>query len=325
MKERRALVDSSGRFIILFIFLSILPISCKKHDNNSITDNETGSLLPDTGQTTGYTSIPGEDADYTINPPSYTDNGNGTITDNITGLIWQKTDGGEMIFEDAAAYIKTVNLGGFDDWRLPTSFELFSINSYDRLNPALNTSYFTLTTAEYWWTSETRADDASMVWVVNAGGGVGAHPKTETISAGGVKHFHIRAVRYPNPKAGMIDRYKDNGDGTISDSFTGLMWQKTQSTNTMSWEDALNYAVSLILAGKSGWRLPNIKELQSLNDTKLIKPSFNKSYFAGISAGNYWSSTTLVQAPVKAWDINVDYGIVSYSDKTLKENVLCVR
>jgi hypothetical protein len=50
--------------------------------------------LPDTGQTTSYTNTPGEDADYNINPPFYLNNGNGTITDTITGLMWQQVDGG---------------------------------------------------------------------------------------------------------------------------------------------------------------------------------------------------------------------------------------
>jgi len=87
----------------------------------------------------------------------------------------------------------------------------------------------------------------------------------------------------------------------------------------------LIYASGLTLAGKSDWRLPNVKEIQSLNDEKLFKPSFNKNYFTSILSGNFWSSTTMINAPSKAWDINVDYGIVSYDDKTVKENVLCVR
>lgn len=314
-----------NRIYAILLISILLHVACKKDKDNSDSADNTKCLLPDTGQTIRYTSTFGEDADFTINPPSYQDNGDGTITDNITGLMWQKTDGGEMTFEHAASYISTLDLAGYSDWRLPTGLELFSINSYDRVNPALNTGYFAVTTAEYWWTSETRADDASMVWVVNAGGGIGAHPENETVSAGGVKHFNTRAVRNPNPKTVLSDRYMDNGDGTISDNLTGLVWQKIQSVNTMSWEDALNYASALSLAGYTDWRLPNVKELQSLNDTKLIKPSFNTSFFTNISSGNYWSSTTLFQTSLKAWDINVDYGIVSYSDKTLKENVLCVR
>jgi len=86
--------------------------------------------LPDTGQYTNYASTDGEDADFFINPLSFTDNGDGTITDNNTCLMWQKTDGGEMTFESAATYCDNLLLGGYSDWRLPTAIELFSINNY---------------------------------------------------------------------------------------------------------------------------------------------------------------------------------------------------
>jgi hypothetical protein len=309
---------------IVLIIVSLISISCHK-SNDLVPDTIITSRLPDTGQTTSYTATPGEDADFTINPPSYTDNENGTISDNVTGLMWQKTDGGEMIFENAATYCTTLNLGGYNDWRLPKGSELFGINSFDKLNPALNTTFFVKTAAEYWWTSETRADAASNVWVVNAGGGIGAHPKTETISAGGTKHFHVRAVRNTQQTSAINDHFKDNGDGTITDNYSGLMWQKVKATDLMTWEEALSYASGLSLSGKADWRLPNVKEIQSLNDPKLSKPSFDKNYFVNVLSGNFWSSTTLFNANSKAWDINIDYGIVSYNDKTLKENVLCVR
>ena len=93
----------------------------------------------------------------------------------------------------------------------------------------------------------------------------------------------------------------------------------------MTWEEALNYALNLSLAGKVDWRMPNVKELQSLNDPKLYKPSFNKTYFTNTVSGTFWSSTSMVNNPVLAWDINVDYGIVSYNDKNTKQFVLCVR
>ena len=281
--------------------------------------------LPDTGQITSYTATQGEDADFIINAPSYTDNGDGTITDNITGLMWQKVDGGEMVFGNAAAYCSSLSLGGYKDWRLPHSHELFSLNNFDNLNPALNTVYFTKTLADYWWTSDFRADDTTKVWVVNAGGGIGAHPISETISAGGSKRFHVRAVRNPYSTAFSVAHFKDNGNGTVTDNYTGLTWQKIQSSNTMTWEEALAYSKSMSLAGKADWRVPNIRELQSLNDESLIKPSFNKTWFSNSVSGNYWSSTSMYQSPSIAWDINIDYGIVSYSDKTLKENVLLVR
>jgi formylglycine-generating enzyme required for sulfatase activity len=281
--------------------------------------------LPDAGQTYSYTSINGEDADYIINPPSLTDNGDGTVTDNITGLMWQKTDGGEMTWENAAAFCGNLTLANLTGWRLPTSIELFSINNYNHLNPALNPVYFTTTQAEYWWTSETQSDDATKVWVVNAGGGIGAHPKSETISSGGTKRFHVRAVRNLVSHKPPGSHFTDNGNGTITDNSTGLRWQKFQSANTMTWEEALTYSHTVILDGKTDWRLPNVKELQSLNDVSLFKPSFDTIIFPDVIAGNFWSSTTMFQTDSKAWDINVDYGIISYNDKTIKENVILVR
>ena len=281
--------------------------------------------LPDTGQTTEYTATAGEDADFLINPPSLTLNGDGTVSDNNTGLMWQQTDGGEMTWENAASYCSNLTLAGHSDWRLPTGIELFGINNYNHLNPALNAAYFTTTTADYWWTNETQVDDATKVWVVNAGGGVGAHPKSETVSAGGIKQFHVRAIRNLVTTVVPGSHFTDNGNGTITDNHTGLVWQKIQPSSTMTWEEALSYSRSLILGGKSDWRLPNVRELQSLNDVNLYKPSFNKNYFTNVLSGNFWSSTTMFQTAAKAWDINVDYGIVSYNDKTQLENVLLVR
>jgi hypothetical protein len=313
------------RFAGIFILGLLCLMACKKDDNPDPNPVVAESFLPDSGQTSGFTTTPGEDADFTINAPSFTDNGDGTITDNITGLMWQKADGGEMTYENASVYCSDLVLGGYSDWRLPACSELFDINNFERVNPALFTSYFTITAAEYWWTGKTRADDPSRVWVVNSGGGIGAHPKSETISAGGTKKFHARAVRTHNFKAVTKEHFTDNGDGTVTDNYTGLTWQKVKSASTCSWEEALAYANDLSLAGFTDWRIPNIKELRSINDETLLKPSVNKNFFTGIVSGNFWSSTTLIQLSTKAWDINVDYGIVSYNDKTLKENVLCVR
>ena len=83
----------------------------------------------------------------------FVDNGDGTVTDNNTRLVWQKLDGGEMTYEKAVAYCDSLTLAGYTDWRLPTGIELFSINNHGKLNPAIDTAYFTQTLADYWWTS----------------------------------------------------------------------------------------------------------------------------------------------------------------------------
>lgn len=90
--------------------------------------------LPDTGQVTDYTATFGEDADYAINPPAYTVNGDGTVTDQVTEFIWQPGDGGEMTYANALTYCQGLTLGGYTDWSLPPADQLFNILNHDR-NP----------------------------------------------------------------------------------------------------------------------------------------------------------------------------------------------
>ncbi len=281
--------------------------------------------LPDTGENTSYTNTPGEDADYTINPPFFTVNGNGTATDTVTGLMWQQTDGGEMTIERAITYCDTLTLGGFTDWRLPNPHEAFSILNHQNANPAINTSVFPNTGAEYWWSSLRQANDNNKVWCTNAGGGIGNHPKTETISAGGTKKFHVRALRDVTSPTTIPNHFTDNGDGTITDHLTNLVWQKLAYTDSITWEQALTYADSLTLSGFTDWRLPNIKELQSLNDETRINPSVNNTFFTNIATNKYWSSTTLPNQTAKAWYLNSQFGITTYDVKTVRHYLLCVR
>ena len=224
--------------------------------------------LPDTGETLDATATFGEDSDYTINPPSFTDNGNGTVMDNVTGLMWQKTDNGESTWETAVANASTLSVGGYTDWRLPTPAELLSIMNHNN-NPALNTTYFPSNASgapDYWWSSDVFGSSTTNVWCINSGGGVGPKPKTETISAGGSLRYAARYVRGAKPTNGH--NYTNNNDGTITDLDTGLMWTQLPAAG-MNWNSALSYAENLSLAGYSDWRLPNVKELQTLVDYTL--------------------------------------------------------
>jgi formylglycine-generating enzyme required for sulfatase activity len=281
--------------------------------------------LPDTGQTSHLSQMPGDDADYTLNPPFFHDNGDGTVTDSVTGLMWQRVDGGEMTFENAKTYCINLTLGEFHDWRLPTCHELFSILNHSRLNPAVDTIYFPVTQAEYWWSCDRQVNDTVKIWVTNAGGGIGPHPRNETISAGGTRRFHVRAVRDVNTRIIGDQHFFDNQDGTLSDRFTGLMWQKVISPDTLSWDNAIGYAENLALAGYADWRLPNVKELQSINDERLRQPSLDTNYFSAPRFGNYWSSTTLIGNTVRAWLVDFVYGITTYDDKVRRLSVVCVR
>jgi hypothetical protein len=281
--------------------------------------------LPDTGQIVSYTTTFGEDNDFNIYPPLFIQNNNGTVIDSITGLVWQKLDGGEMTIENATIYCDTLTLGNYNNWRLPNAHEAFSILNHQLVNPALNVQVFTTTAAEYWWTSDRQANDSSKVWATNAGGGIGNHPKSETISAGGPKKFHVRAVRDAIAPVAIPNQYTDNGNNTITDHLTDLIWQKAPFSDSLSWEQSLTYADTLTTAGFNDWRLPNIKELQSLNDETRINPSINSTYFNVTNVNKYWSSTTLPNQTAKAWYLNNQFGITTYDNKTVKHNLICVR
>ena len=305
----------------LFVFFALLLVSMTVDAQTT----KTMKLLPGTGQITSYTNTFGENADYIINPPVYTANGDGTVTDAVTGLQWQKTDGGEMTVENAAIFCDSLTVGGYTDWRLPNCHELFSILNHSRTNPAMNTTYFTTTLAEYWWSSQHQVNDANKVWCTNAGGGVGNHPKTETISAGGVKKFHVRAVRDVTTPTILPNHFINNGNGTSTDIVTGLMWKQVATTDSITWEQALIDAEGLSYAGYNDWRMPNIKELQSINDETLINPSVNTNFFTLTGAKRYWSSTTLPNQTTKAWYFDTQFGITTYAFKTSRQYLLYVR
>ncbi|MBT7059158.1 MAG: DUF1566 domain-containing protein [Lentisphaerae bacterium] len=291
------------------------------------TTGWTMSALPDTGQTGDYTATFGEDSDYTDTPPSFTDNGDGTVTDNVTGLMWQQADGGEMTWEDAVAYAEALVLGGQSDWRLPFSHELFSILDHGSINPALNTDVFTASNAQYWWCGNTRVADASRVWAANAGGGIGPHPKDETLSAGGTKRFHVLCVRDPR-QTGITElthSLTGNDDGTVTDDRTGLVWQQAEAPSAMTWEQALAYAEGLTLGSSDDWRLPNIRELRSISDDRLADPALDRTAFPDAANAHYWSSTTPINDASQAWLLESRYGLVAYDNKTVTCSVRCVR
>ncbi len=131
--------------------------------------------VPDTGQTTCNDELgavisctgAGHDGSYTINASSYTDNSNDTITDNVTGLVWQKQDDGTTRTWDAAnTYCSSLSLAG-TGWRLPIEFELVTIADFGKYNQAINTTYFPGTQSSCYWSSTTYANNTAFAWGVD--------------------------------------------------------------------------------------------------------------------------------------------------------------
>jgi len=231
----------------------------------------------------------GQDANYQGNQPSYTDYENGTITDNVTGLTWEQNMGEKITFSEASLKADTMTLGGYDDWRVPTIKELYSlilftgrVSGASAINLFIDAVYFDQPLgdpdlgereidAQTWSSTQykglTMRGDSTVFGVNFVDGRIKGYPKYQPGSNNTIpRSMYFRMVR-GNPYYGVND-FKESTEGTISDFATGLMWQQADDGQMRDWEGALAYAESLELGGYSDWRLPNAKELQSILDYK---------------------------------------------------------
>lgn len=260
----------------------------------------------------------GQDADHVAHPMTFKEQGDGTVLDEQTGLIWTKVPV-ECTYKQAKAKASECRVGGHDDWRLPTIKELYSLMDFrggtglSPKRPYIDTTYFEFhygdtskglreIDAQYWSSTEYvgfTMDRSPTVFGVNfADGRIKGYPRDKHPREGEMVRW-ARFVR-GSTEYGK-NEFVDNKDGTITDGATGLMWAKQDSGKAMDWKDALAYAQASSLAGHHDWRVPNAKELQSIVDytrapdaqdpahrSAAIDPVFSvsdqESYF--------WTSTT---------------------------------
>ena len=253
--------------------------------------------IPDTGITQCYDYLLaiecpspgqpyyGQDAQYVTNPMSYTVSPDGlTVTDNVTGLMWQREDDNQTRnWESALAYCEDLDLGGHTDWRLPNEYELQSIVDYGTYNPAIDMTVFPGARAAY-WSSTTFAYKALHAWYVDFSKGwvYAADKLALTLTS------YVRCARGEETHPSS---FTDNLDRTVTDNVTGLMWQQVHAVGGYDWESALDYCEDLNLAGHTDWRLPDIKELRSIVDNTRYGPAIDPEYFSTDSY-IYWSSSS---------------------------------
>ncbi|MBT8332490.1 MAG: DUF1566 domain-containing protein [Deltaproteobacteria bacterium] len=204
--------------------------------------------------------------------PVFVVDGDVTVHDYNTGLMWQQTPVNTgFSWQEAVDYCESLELAVYDDWRMPTLKELFSISDYSQGWPYLDTTYFdiaglSVSKDEQYWADDyyigtTVEGGSAAAFGVNHGTG---HIKAYPAGAFGPMGNYVRAVR-GNTSYGVND-FVDNCDGTVTDDTAGLMWQQADNGSGMDWEEALAYAEGSTVAGYDDWRLPNVKELQSIVD-----------------------------------------------------------
>lgn len=112
-------------------------------------------------------------------------------------------------------------------------------------------------------------------------------------------------------------------NGTVTDQRTGLVWQQQDDGQLRSWEGAIAYCESLSLDNQSVWRVPNVKELESINDESRVGSAIDPA-FTGTKSSEYWTSTTNATTSVEAWVVNFYYGGFNYLNKSSNYYVRCV-
>ncbi|NRR92410.1 DUF1566 domain-containing protein [Winogradskyella undariae] len=339
----------------LLVLFSI--ISCSDDDVNTSDSGEDGGgatviteltyAIVDTGVSDSYSndaiiSSPsigdafyGQDATYFGHQPSYTDHGDGTVTDNVTGLMWQQDMGDKMSYADAIALVEDFNLGDYTDWRIPTIKELYSLANFtgrcfgdDAVDMFIDVTYFdqpigdesigereidgqTWSITEY--VGQIMTGNEAVFGYNFVDGRLKGYPKYSP-AIGAANTMYFRMVR--GNEAYGENNFIDNGDGTITDDATGLMWQQADNGETYDWEQGLAYAESLTLAGQSDWRMPNAKELQSIVDytrspqttnSPAIDPLFTCTPILDSDGnsgqyGYYWASSPLQDGPTPYTD-----------------------
>ena len=301
----------------------------------------------------------------------FTANTDGTVTDHLTGLIWLKDAGcfAPALFAAALTDANQLASGACGltdsskagDWRLPNINELESMIDVSESSPALpaGNPFTGLTNGIYWSSTsyfggETGSPDA---WAIRFSDGRFINDSVNNVKAtstnavwavkgtgsGGAVKLQATGqfVTYAAGDDGSLqmgvpltfERWIDNGNGTITDTVTGLLWMKKADCIDTDWADAIT-AVNALASGQCGltdnskagdWRMPNRNEMQSLadkNETNLAD-FFNSTYLNPdnstfrapiftnfVVSQYYWTSTTDAADSTEAWTVySCDYGV----------------
>lgn len=110
----------------------------------------------------------------------------------------------------------------------------------------------------------------------------------------------------------------------VRDNNTGLVWEQAADGTTRTWTEATSYCVNKTVGGTTGWRLPSVIELNSVQDPSLLA-GFVPTVFSGVQGNRFWSATTVAGISTQAWLVDFSGGIVVIFNKGTSGWVWCVR
>ena len=316
----------------------------------------------------------------------YVDHHDGTVSDTLTGLTWLK-DAGCLAPATWATALSSVNQlaagscgladgSSAGQWRLPNQWELESIVDESAAAPAITPGapFANVADGAYWTSTSYYGGQGGspQAWAIRMGDGryindgVGNVKATNTLGVwavrggtGGAVKLQATGMYVPYAagddgtlQAGVAlpyPRMRDNADGTLTDTVTGLVWLRKADCLSGTWGGAVA-AVRALASGQCGlsdgsnagaWRMPNRKEMASLADRGLNNqadffdtawtsadvgiPSAAAVFDQFIAFQYYWTSTTDAADPSEAWTVfSCDYGVYD-TPKTATGYTLAVR
>jgi len=309
------LISGSAQATSLYIVTDSAQTNCYDVSGNVISTPNTNSVY--------Y----GQDAQFQGTAFLFQTNGDGTVSDLNTGLMWQQvTDTNRYAWTDATNYAATNRLAGYSDWRLPSIKELYSLAAYygtNSRNVYMDASHFTL------WnpTNFGLTSDMGQTWAVTPCASL-PHTGNQDYWMFNFSDGHLKGntagpnwVRLVRGNSIGANQFVKNGDGTVTDLATGLMWQQADDGVGRNWTNAMIYAKNLRLGGYSNWRLPNPKELQSILDYTNAPDAANPSVRCAAIDTNYffcslnvvftnhyqayfWTGTTACDQPILAYYVS---------------------
>jgi hypothetical protein len=285
--------------------------------------------------------------------------GNETVIDRQTGLMWTKNASLldlPQSWAEALNTIKALNKSGhygYHDWKIPNRKELFSLMSYETINPSLPIGHpFINVFSGYYWTSSTCARLPNQAWYIHLGGArvfkgmkYGSYmvwPVRTVENGNNSKLFQTGQKTCFNESGVVIDCLGTGQDGEVQSGFefkknrftenkqiiydhaTDLTWLRNANVhqNPVDWNSAFNLASKMNIEmeyGHNDWRVPNIIELESLVDMDRHSPALPNDHLFNDVQDYYWSSTTSAYNMDYAWVLYMVDGAVGVGYKPLSE------
>lgn len=247
----------------------------------------------------------------------------GVVRDTLTGAVWSKDANVAefpLSWDEARQWVaemQSEQAHGYANWQLPSRRLLFSLISHQHINPSLPSNHpFDNVFTGYYWSADRCLRLPNQAWYVHLGGGR-VHR--------GMKHgsYLVWPVSPGHPSE-AADRFPGErlagGMEGVHDHHTGLTWSKNADPvgRPLSWPEALSAVQAFNrhgLADHHDWRLPNIRELESLVDLDSHSPALPADHpFVNVRDA-YWSSTTSVYEPRYAWTLYTRDGMVGVGFK----------